>query len=132
MAHGTSHWNFVRGVIYLEIGNNPHTQTSIAAKRQVANRLRAGFVVSRSGLIEPGAATWFLRGMAGPRFSQIRERQFAYDNVLVEFQIQRSTERHSAGDMVRPTLLMKRRRSFIVDIVVVAPATSSSVGRVLG
>ena len=40
--------------------------------------------------------------------------------------------RHAASDIVRPALLMGGRGGSAVDIVVVAPGTSSFVGRMLG
>ena len=116
---------------------------------------RAGFAVSRSELIEPGAATCGLRDIAGPcvKFQKLGTVCARHQYTITFFflfwkKICRArpqpttlptgrptvTLSHAAGDTtaVRPALLMGGRGGSAVDIVVVERGTSSSVGRVLG
>ena len=49
----------------------------------LAKPSRAGFVVSRSDLVEPGAATCVFRGMARPCFKSLGRQGMKYDNVFL-------------------------------------------------
>ena len=114
---------------------------------------RAGHAVSRSELVQPGAATCVFRDMAGPCIKSLDHTYqgtstskrytitvfFCSGKNSAEQASANSTMwaaslRHAASDTtaVRPAVLIGGRGESAVDIVVVAPGTSSSVGRVLG
>ena len=114
---------------------------------------RASCAVSRSELVEPCAATCFVRGIVGRCFEMLGKydvrwyqynKDFLYSGInyaekgLSQLLAERMcimwamSLRHAASDTVfRPSLLMGARAGSAVNILVVAPCTSNLVRRVL-